>query len=607
MKLQKSASIALLLAFLASTALAADKDSKETSTTDKAKTKITLASFDFDESYPEGPGQPGIFGDISPTLAKMIERIDKAAADDKIFGILIHLNESNLGRGKVDELRAAIARARKAGKKVYADLHESNSPGYLLATKCDEIFMPPVGMLTVAGVRMEITYFKNLFEKLGIKADMLQVGDYKGAAEPFTRENMSPEFRKQTEVVIDDYYNQLVNCIATERKLDSGKVKDLIDEGLFTAARAKEVGLIDRVCYSDEFRTQLAAQQHVDEVTVVEDYGKKQINEEDFSGFSGFVKMFELLAGVEPRGHVSTAQRIAIVYAVGPINTGESKSSLMSSDTVGSDTIIDALRDAEKDPKVAAIVLRVDSPGGSALASDLMWREITRIKAKKPVVASMGDIAASGGYYISMGCTKIFAEPGTLTGSIGVVSGKLALKGLLEKVGVTTDTISRGKNSGWMSATEPFSKSERAVVESTMKDCYKQFTEKAAAGRNMDIKELDSLAGGRLYSGLMAKEKHLVDEIGTLDEAVADAKKLAGLKDDDKIERLILPKPKSFLEGLLGGSAVSSQTSAAAQMKAMLPEVLKEVGLEQLGAAESLIRLFKEPAVFVMPYQIRVR
>ncbi len=611
----KNALFALLFAVLTATlATAAEKETKETSTTEKAKTKVTLASFDFDESYPEGPGQPGIFGDITPNLAKIMERLDKAAADDKIFGILIHLDESGLGRGKVDELRAAIARARKAGKKVYADLHESNSPSYLLATKCDEIIMPPVSMLSVAGVRMEITYFKNLFEKLGIKADMLQVGDYKGAAEPFTRENMSPEFRKQTEVVIDDYYHQLINCIATERKLDQGKVKDLIDEGLFTAARAKEVGLIDRVCYSDEFRTQLAAEQHVDEVTVIEDYGKKQINEEDFSGLSGFLKMFELFAGVEPRGRISSAQRIAIVYAVGAISTGESKQSLMSSESVGSDTIIAALREAEKDNKVAAIVLRVDSPGGSALASDLMWREITRIKAKKPIVASMGDIAASGGYYISMGCTKIFAEPGTLTGSIGVVSGKLALKGLLDKIGITTDSISRGKNSGWMSGVEPFTSSEREVIERTMKDCYKQFTEKAAAGRNMDIKQLESLAGGRLYSGIMAKDKHLVDQLGTLDDAVADAKRLAGLKDDDKIERLILPKPKSFLEGLLGGGSVSSsappmssQASLAAAVKSAAPELFEAVGLERLAMAESLLKLFKEPAVFITPYQIRVR
>ena len=169
---------------------------------------------------------------------------------------------------------------------------------------------------------------------------------------------------------------------------------------------------------------------------------------------------------------------------------------------VGSDTIIKALQDAEEDPKVVGIVLRVDSPGGSALASDLMWREITRIKSKKPIVASMGDIAASGGYYISMGCSKIFAEPGTLTGSIGVVSGKVALKGLYDKIGVTTDVVSRGTNSGWMSSDEPYTASEREVITRLMHDIYKQFTDKAALGRNMDVKELEGLAGGRLYTGM---------------------------------------------------------------------------------------------------------
>jgi protease-4 len=595
--------LAVVALFLAFAARAAD----ETKDTEKPKSKVTIASFSLDESYPEGPGQPGVFGELQPNLAKIIERIDKAAADDKISGIFLHIEESSLGRGKVDELRAAVKRARKAGKKVYAELQEASGPDYLLATACDEIVMSPVSMLTVAGVRMEITYFKNLFEKLGIKADMLQVGDFKGAAEPYTRENMSPEFRKQTEVVIDDYYNQLVNCISTERKLDKGKVKDLVDEGIFTAAHAKEVGLIDHVCYSDEFRAKLAAKQGVDEVTLVEDYGKKQIDESEFSGFSGIVKMFELFAGVEPRGRISGSQRIAIVYAVGPIGTGDSRSGMLS-ESVGSDTIIKALREAEKDPKVAAIVLRVDSPGGSALASDLMWREITRIKSKKPVIASMGDIAASGGYYISMGCTKIFAEPGTLTGSIGVVSGKLAMKGLLDKVGVTTDSISRGKNSGWMSPLEPFTTSEREVVLSMMKDCYRQFTEKAAQGRNMDLKDLEKLAGGKLYSGIMAKDAKLVDELGTLDDAVAEAKRMAGLKDDDKIEKLILPKPRSFLEGLLGSPMSTQMKMAAAEgLKSAATGTALSGVVDQIGSVESIVQLFKEPAVLVMPYQVRIK
>jgi protease-4 len=347
----------------------------------------------------------------------------------------------------------------------------------------------------------------------------------------------------------------------------------------------------------------LAEKQHVDEVTLDEDYGKKQLEEEDFSGFAGFMKMFELIAGAEPRGKASASQKIAIVYAVGEINTGESKGG-MTGERLGSETIIKALKEAEKDPKVAAIVLRVDSPGGSAMASDLMWREITRIKAKKPIVASMGDIAASGGYYISMGCTKILAEPGTLTGSIGVVGGKLALKGLFDKIGVTTDTISRGKNNGWMSSDEPFSDSERKVITRLMEDCYKQFTEKAAQGRNLSVKDLESLAGGRLYSGRMAKQSKLVDEIGTLEDAVSEAKRLAGLKSDEKVDRLILPKPRSFLEELFGGSLMQSEAKFLPTSSA--DGVVGEL-LGQLHQAENLVRLFSEPAVLVMPYQVRVK
>ena len=574
----------------ATTKKASDKSAEKT----KAKSDVKLAGFTLDESYPEGVAIPGALGDRMPNMGKLIERIDQAAGDDKLFGIVLRLNEPTLGRGKVDELRAAIARARKGGKKVYALVQETTGAGYLLATACDEIVMPPSGSLTVSGVRMEVTFYKGLLEKLGIQADMLQVGDYKGAAEPMTRDKMSPEFRKQMESVIDDFYSQLATTVAEDRKLDVSKVKELIDEGLFTAQRAKEVGLIDRVAYEDELCKQLADQNKVDDVTLDDEYGKKKLDE-DFSGFGGLMKMIEVLSGAEDRSKTSNAKKIAVIYAVGVITSGEGGRSMYGK-SVGSDTIIEALQEAEEDPKVMGIVLRVDSPGGSALASDLMWREITRIKSKKPIVASMGDIAASGGYYISMGCSKIFAEPGTLTGSIGVVSGKVALKGLYDKIGVTTDVVSRGRNSGWMSSDEPYTASEREVITRLMHDIYKQFTDKAALGRNMDVKDLEGLAGGRLYTGCMAKQVKLVDELGTLDEAVADAKRLAGLKEDEKVERLNLPKPKTFLEQLMGGSMAESS------MKSLVPELMQPMEQAQL-----LRRLFAEPTVLVTPYSVQVR
>jgi protease-4 len=585
--LARGSFLALILA-IASPLWAADEKAKEKPKAEKAKPKLTFGTLTLNSDYAEGPGQAGVFGEMAPNLAKIIDRIDAAAGDDKLTGLVLHMDGLEIGRGKVCELRAAIARARKAGKKVYADLHEGTAGAYMLASACDEIIMPPVGMVTISGVRMEIMYYKKLFDMLGVKADMLQVGDFKGAAEPYTRSNMSPEFRKQTETVIDDYYNQLVATIAADRKLEPAKVKELIDEGLFTSADAKAAKLIDHVAYFDEFEKQLKDKHKADELSLVADYGKKKI-EEDFSGFAGLVKMFEMMAGTEPRGKVSNSKKIAVIYAVGPISTGSSSSSMFGEDSVGSDTIIAALKQAEEDSKVAAIVLRVDSPGGSALASDLMWREISRIKAKKPVVASMGDIAASGGYYISMGCTKIFADEGTLTGSIGVISGKFALKGLYDKVGLSVDVLARGKNSGWMSSDQPFSASEREVMLRMMKDVYGQFTQKASQGRNLELKQLESLAGGKLYTGRMAKEQKLVDEVGTLEDAIADAK------------RLVLPRPKALFEELFGGGAAAS-TKVKVDLSTFLPELA-----EPLKAAETLRRLFDEPVLMTMPYHIRVR
>ncbi|MCC7086239.1 MAG: signal peptide peptidase SppA [Pirellulales bacterium] len=593
--------VALLLV-LAAPLQAADEKAKpkEPAKAEKPKLKLTFGTLTLNADYAEGPGQAGIFGEMTPNLNKIIERIDAAAADDKLTGLVLHLDGLEIGRGKVGELRAAIARARKAGKRVYADLHEGSAGAYLLASACDEIIMPPVGMVTIAGVRMEIMYYKKLFDMIGVKADMLQVGDFKGAAEPYTRTNMSPEFRKQTETVVEDYYKQMISTIAADRKIDPAKVKALIDEGLFTAQAAKEAKLIDQVTYCDEFEKQLKDAHKADEIAIVEDYGKKKIDE-DFSGFAGLVKMFELMAGVEPRGKASSSKKIAVIYAVGPISTGESSSSLFGEDSVGSDTIVAALKQAAEDSKVAAIVLRIDSPGGSALASDMMWREIARIKGQKPVVASMGDIAASGGYYISMGCTKIFAEEGTLTGSIGVISGKFSLKGLYDKIGLSTDVLARGKNSGWMSSDQPFTTSEREVMLRMMKDVYGQFTQKAAQGRNLELKQLESLAGGKLYTGRMAKEQKLVDEVGTLEDAVADAKRLAGLPDNEKVERLILPRPKPLFEELFGSGAATKAT-----VKVDLGTALPELAVP-LKAAQSLRRLFAEPAVLALPYYIRVR
>jgi protease-4 len=286
---------------------------------------------------------------------------------------------------------------------------------------------------------------------------------------------------------------------------------------------------------------------------------------------------------------------------VGIIMPGESTSGLFEA-TLGGDTLVKALREAEEDDKVVAIVLRVNSPGGSALASDLVWREVTRIK--KPIVASMGDMAASGGYYISMGADKILAEPRTLTGSIGVVGGKMALGGLFGKVGIKTEIISRGKNSGLESMDRPFTDSEREAWLKIMKDIYKQFTTKAAEGRKMEIAQLESLAQGRIFTGRQAAANKLVDQLGTLDDAVAEAKKLAGIDESETVERLILPEPKSFIEELLMGPSVEAR--ATLKLKQELSATLPGL-LDVLDDASRLPQLFREPGVTVLPFRARIR
>jgi len=570
---------------------------------DKGTKKATSATLTLKDDYPEGPAPAGLFGELRPRLQDIVERIDKAAKDEKVAGLVLKVRSPHVGLGKVDELRAAIARFRNSGKRVYADVQSARTKDYLVAAACNEIVMPPSGDLMITGLQAEVTFVKGLLDKLDIKADFIQIGAFKGASEPLTRTNMSPEFRRQYESVIDDYYQQIVKTIVADRKLEPEKVKQLIDDGLFMANRAKEAGLVDRVCYEDELESQLKDELKVDKLVFERDYGKKKIDT-DFSGLTGFMKLIELMAGTESSSKGGRNPKIAVVYAVGVIMSGESKQGLFGDETLGGDTIVKALRQAQDDDKVKAIVLRVDSPGGSALASDLIWREIVR--SKKPVVASMGDTAASGGYYVSMGAKKIYAEPGTLTGSIGVVGGKLALKGLMNKVGITTEVIRRGKNSGLLSGIDPFTPEERAAWERSMKEVYAQFTGKAAEGRKMELAKLEQLAAGRLFTGQMAVDNGLADKLGTLSDAVAGAKELAGLKADDKVDLMVLPQPKNFFEHLFGGDDETEARAVPPQLTSRLSPQAGEI-LQQVRGAQQWLNLFSERTMTVLPYHVEFR
>lgn len=579
----------------------AAKKAAEKKETKAAEKKVRIAYIIIDGALPESPGEMSLFGDLGVDLRKTMARIEKAGDDESIAGVILQIDAAP-GRGKLNELRSAIKRVQGKGKKVYALLESAMGPQYQLASACDEIILPESGEVLLPGVRAEFSFYKDLFAKVGVEADMMHVGDFKGAAEPYTRDSLSEPVRKNMTALIDDLYDEMLTTIASDRDIKIEEIRKLVDQGLLMAAEAKEAGLVDRVIYPDQFRDSLQAEYKADKLVYVENYAKQKVDT-DFSGPMGMMKLFQSMMGEGRSGSGDAAPKIAVVYAVGPIMSGKSQSSLMGGTSMGSTTIVEALQEAAKDETVKAIVLRVDSPGGSALASDLIWRQTQAID--KPIIASMGDVAASGGYYISMGADRIFAEPGTVTGSIGVVGGKLAMKGVYDKLGIDTESISRGENSGIFSTTDKFSESERKVVERMMKVVYEQFTSKAAEGRKMKQEDLEKLAGGQVYTGRVAKRLGLIDEVGTLRDSIQAAKRQAGLDPDKKVELIVLPKPENPFEALLGGN-MDAEREAEARVIAGLTTLAPELrGV--LQHALQLRQAMREPVALMMPYWFEIK
>lgn len=602
----------LALALAALPGRAEDKKAEDKRAEDKKveKKTVSLAHIKLSGSLEEAPPSTDpLFGSLKEHFKSKLDRIRKARKDPNVQALYLQFDGLSIGWGKLDELSRVIGAVRKSGKKVYAYLESGNTKDYLVALACDEICLPEPGWLMLTGMRAEVSFYKDLFEKIGVKADMLQMGDFKAAAEPFMRNSMSKPARAQLTSVIDDYYEKsLVERIVharDDRQFTAEQVKKLIDEGPYTARGAVKAGLVDRVAYADDYRDQLKdalkKQHQADKFTFVRDYGKEEKKDIDFS--NPFA-IFKLLAAPS-KSKSSPNPKIAVIYASGIITTGKSEQGLFGAETIGSTTMIQAIRQAEKDETVKVIVLRVDSPGGSALASDLIWNELKR--SKKPVLASMSDVAASGGYYISMAAQKIYAEPGTLTGSIGVVGGKLAIGGTLNKIGIKTEVISRGANSGILSSDKPFSDSERKAMTALMKDVYDQFLDKALAGRKkagktMTHEELVKLAGGRIWTGRQAKENGLIDELGTLGDALEAARVLAKLPAGKEPELLLLPKSKNFLDSLL--EEMGDSRAPSMRVRSLLrefPELQRK-----LRGLDGLFQLRGEPVWLTLPYRIDI-
>jgi len=570
----------------------------------KAIAVVTVAG-----SLPEGASGSGLLGDVSPRLHRLVERLDRAAEDRRVGGVLLVVESPDIGRGRAAELRAAIQRVRERRKPVAALLVGSQPIHYSLAAACDRVVMPPASTLELTGVRAEVTFFKEMLDKLSVEAEILQVGDFKGAGEPLTRSSMSPQLRQQYEAFVGDLFDQLVERVAEDRSLDEERVRQLIDQGIFTPPAALDAGLIDAVAYEDDVIAWL--DQKIDPLRkddddsddddaktpkILRDYGLRKADV-DFSGIGGLVKLMEVFGGGGESSSSGSKKKVAVIHITGAIRQGNGGEGLLAEAAAGSSRIIKAIREAGEDDSVAAVVLRIDSPGGSALASDMIWREVKRLE--KPVVASLSDTAASGGYYIAVAADRIVAAAGSLTGSIGVVGGKVAVGDALAKIGVRTDVVSRGRNAGWLSSNRPFTDSERAAFLDTMQDVYRLFTGKVAEGRKLPREQIEQLAEGRVFTGRMAAKAGLVDRLGTLEDAVDEACELAEL--DDEPERLLLPKPRGLFEDLLGG-----EPGGGAPL-GRLPESLLGPFARLVPEAAALVELSAGQPMLLLPARVRVR
>jgi protease-4 len=573
-----------------------------------ANASVTVAHIKLHGDMDEAPvAVDPLFNLGGENFRTKLDRIKKAKDSKDIQALYLQIDSMAIGWAKVNELRKAIADFRASGKKAFAYLESGDAKDYLVAIACDEVCIAESGWLMLTGMRMETMFFKDMLEFIGAKADVIKIGDYKGAVEPFTRTSMSKEVRQNYESLLDDMYNyDYVGTVVKSRaakKFTADQVKKLIDAAPYAPKKALELGLVDRVAYPEDFRDAMKKTLDADKLVVKRNYGKSKGEDLDFS--NPFVVMMKLFK--PPQMESSPNAKVAVVYAVGPIMSGKGGESLFGGNVIGSTTMIEAIRTAESDKTVKGIVLRIDSPGGSALASDLIWAELKR--CKKPVVVSMGDVAASGGYYIAMSAAKINAEPGTLTGSIGVFSMKLVLGGTENKIGIKTEVLSRGSNAGLFSSSTPFSESERKAFTAVTEDIYDQFLSKALegrkkAGKDMTREQLDKLAGGRVYSGRQAKEVGLVDALGTLDDAIAAAKDLAGYKGETEI--LSLPKPKNFLDTLLEKNSVDERLSLSPAVLAALLRTMPEMG-RKLRGVEMYLRQSGPTVWATSPYLIEVK
>lgn len=515
--------------------------------------------------------------EVTLTTHEVAAALHRAAGDEDVTGLLLELDNPSLSMAAAQELRAGIAAVRAAGKPCIAWSKTYENLSWYVASACGDVRMHPDGVPLVLGLAVNTQYFSGALDKLGVQPDFERVGAYKSAIETFEEQAPSPASIEMYTTLLDSLYNTFVADLAASRGVGPEAIQALIDDPPVTASDALARGLVDRLSYQDELEDELG-----------EDTPRV-----------GMRKYIQRLR----RGWGDADWTVAVLHLQGQVIDGDSSGGGFGGSAIGDRTVVEALEDLAEDEDIDAVVLRIDSPGGSALASDVIWRAVRELDEQKPVVASMGSTAASGGYYIAMAARQIVAQPGTVTGSIGVFAGKFALGGLYDKVGITTWTLRRGELAGLLSSPQPFSELERAKLRTRIEDFYRVFITKVAQSRGLEVEAVDAVAQGRVWTGAQAAEVGLVDQLGGLEEAVALAAGLAGAPEDAAVGRRVLPRTSTLMELLLD----AQNPTEAARLEALT--LLLGPELAQAAAQAASLRAAAERGVVLAwePVTLQVR
>lgn len=507
------------------------------------------------------------------TIRDIWSGLKRAAEDSRIKAVIVAPRRINAGWAKIQEIRDSLAAFRKSGKPVYAFLRFPGTKDYYVASSADRIFSGPEDYIDLKGMRVEAMYLRGTLNKLGVDMEVVHAGKYKDAYDMFTRTSMSPETREVLNQVLDVLYGSLTDAIAKGRKKDPAAVRALIDQGPFVSADAMKAGLVDKLGYEDDLLNDLKS-------------SLKQTS----------VKKVELRDYIRSFAPDSSRARVALVVAEGTILQGSDDNTFGGADQVRSASFAKLLRSVKSDSTVKGVIVRVDSPGGDAIASDDILHEMKELSRSKPLVISMSDLAASGGYYMSVTGDPIVAYPNTITGSIGVITAKPNLKGLYDKLGITKDLLTRGRFAALDSDYKPLDDAEKAKLEQSIEATYQGFLHRVATGRRRTPEQIDAVAQGRVWMGPQAKDNGLVDQLGGLDTAVELIRNKAKIPAGTKVMLVPYPSRRSLLDLLMSRS--DDTTLAESKLSAVLAKV---------PGAAWLRPALEGGTLALMPYYIEVK